>query len=93
MTDSGWLTNGICKYRKKNGYVTIDIYSTSYNIDVNYITLITLPEGYRPDAILYQPSLSGSLVPMMIYVSSDGTVGIKAQQKTTNPLGHIVFPV
>lgn len=90
--DSGWRTSGICKYRKKNGWVEVDVYSSSYNIDTSYTTLMTLPSGYRPTQTLYASGVDASgTVGTVLYVNTSGTVGLKAEKAIGTALAHIVF--
>lgn len=93
-TDSGWITDGICKYRKKNGIVFISIYSTETEITTSYQTLMTLPVGYRPNnANTYASSWSADGKGLLTYVSTYGVVSMKALVSGTNlPISLISFP-
>lgn len=94
-TDSDWITDGICKYRKKNGIVFIFIYSTETEITTSYQTLMTLPAGYRPnDENTYASSWSADGKGLLTYVSPYGVVSMKALVSGTRfPISFISFPV
>lgn len=92
LYDEGWIASGICKYRKKNGWVEIDVYSTSYNTTTSYTTLMTLPEKYRPANMVYASGMDASAtVGMILAVNPNGAVSIKAAKAVGNAIAHIVF--
>lgn len=90
--DSGWRGGGICRYRKKNGWVELEVYSTSFTVTTSYTTLITLPTGYRPSQTIYTSGVDASgTVGTVLYVSANGMVGIKAAKEIGTAMAHITF--
>lgn len=101
ITDvDGWhtLTNGV-RYCKQNDVVYVDCYlSSGLTISTSYITLATLPAGYRPSTYMYITSGTNSTYNGVAYVAPDGTVGAKTASGSTNycwfqiayPLGGVI---
>lgn len=79
--DSGWLElSSLCKYRKKNGIVTVRIYG-SLEITTSWVTKGTLPSGYRPSEVVYQPGFSlGSSTPDIVFlITSGGEIQVRSR--------------
>ena len=72
------LYDGYCVAYKRNGIVTITGDSSDYRIEANkYVTLATLPEGYRPPRTMYMPvnNLGGTAV-LFGRIESNGLVSL-----------------
>ena len=85
--DTGWLTldaNGIVKYRKKNGYVTVSLYCvTQANVPTIAAKtwdgeLAVLPTGFRPTTSQlttgYARTTSSTLTGFVFAIETDGKI-------------------
>lgn len=97
--DSGWLELGsLCKYRKKNGIVTVRIYG-SLEITTSWVVKGTLPSGYRPSEVVYQPGFSlGSSTPDIVFlITTGGEIQVRsrdgASSITMTTGATITYPV
>lgn len=75
--DSGWLeANGrFCKYRKKNGMVTVCGFSAGGGLEIknSYKVVATLPEKMRPsDSVYFAVNPAGGSASMSGYVNDKG---------------------
>lgn len=76
IDDSGWLDLGIlCKYRRKNGIVTVRIYA-SLALTSDWATKGTLPAGYRPSEVVFQGgfSLGSGSVNVAFLINPSGAI-------------------
>ena len=96
--DSEWETlSGVCKYRRKNGIVTVRINAT-FNLTTDWSNLGTLPSGYRPSEVMYQAGISlGSNVNIAFLITSAGVIQGRLNSGATtgsfSTAATITFPV
>ena len=96
--DSGWLKayGQFCRYRKKNGTVTVHGISAGngWEADKAYKVLATLPVGFRPsESIYFTPNPSGGTASLVGYINPNGKINIYSSIKTTYWSYSVSFPV
>ena len=82
----GLLSNKI-GYIKKNGYVNVRMWGTGMTQSAGtWITLATLPEGYRPYSIAYGTAVFGNngQYPALARVDTDGSIQTYCNTAITN---------
>ena len=94
--DTGWLdiSTGIGKYRRKNGHVTVDV-NKSMSVTGSWVTIGSVPEGFRPATGLYFTGIPSSGVGISLYISASGDIQVKAvgSTGTYSVCGTITYPV
>lgn len=77
------------KYKLRNGFVTLTAsYSNQVNVGTTAVTIITLPEEYRPSSYVYFPIINRAAnTPQGAYgyISTNGDVVL------TSPTGNISY--
>ena len=106
--DSGWIENGVLQYRKKNGFVTLNLVSVFNSAIVpGSNTLGTLPVGYRPAfsnqgnridfaAIVTPTGVTTDKTACNVGIATDGIVTLfspKDIPATTGIRGCVTYPV
>lgn len=96
--DSGWIeANGrFCKYRKKNGIVTICGFSAGGGLEIknSYKVIATLPEGMRPsDSVYFAVNPAGGNASMSGYVNAEGKINLYSSMATTYWAYSVTYPV
>lgn len=96
--DSGWIeANGkFCKYRKKNGIVTICGFSAGGGLEIknSYKVIATLPEGMRPsDGVYFAVNPAGGNASMSGYVNAEGKINLYSSMATTYWAYSVTYPV
>lgn len=84
--DSGWIELvSLCKYRKKNGIVTVRI-NASIALTTDWVTKGTLPDGYRPSEVIYQPgySLGSGSVNIAFLITTGGAIQARLNSGATS---------
>ena len=79
LKDSGWKElNGLINYRKKNGTVYVECYSSgSVSINASYQVIGTLPVGFRPETTLYIPLGVDFSAIGVAYIMPSGQIGVR----------------
>lgn len=73
-----------CHYTKRNGVVLLTGSSTGMALTTSYKVLGTLPEGYRPNTLLYfSASTTTGNNHVFGYVNTDGKVGLRSASNAT----------
>ena len=99
MADSGWITlNSYCKYRVKNGFLTITGFSSNGLAlsGGSYTSVCTVPTAYRPGArINFMPTAVGGDVSYMTgYVNEEnGNVNIYTKTAGSYWSFSVTYPI
>lgn len=98
LEDSGWIeANGrFCKYRKKNGFVTICGYSAEGGLEIknSYKVIATLPEGMRPsDSVYFAVNPTGGNASISGYVNAKGEINLYSSIATKYWAYSLTYPV
>ena len=96
LTDSGWITSGSVKYRKKNGFVTVQASSLSMSQEIVFIA--TLPVGYRPSINISAAGTCGVYdvrVKLGAAIRADGVIQYRTEAagSYTNGTFSVTYPV
>ena len=96
--DTGWeLLDGVkLRGRVKNGIATLVFEGYEFSGQIDSDTLVyTLPDKYRPSAIVYFSFASNSKtpVPYSCRIQAGGAIKTYARYATDNVIGCVTYPV
>lgn len=100
LDDSGWLdiSTGAGKYRKRNGIITV-VLNKAVALTTSWQIIGNIPQGYRPDWILYQESINinSGAANAVLYINNQGNIGARlndgASSQTVAIGAVITYPV
>lgn len=100
IQSTGWVSveNSGSSYNKAGAVVTVNISESGTFTAGNWITLFTLPEGYRPSitvtsAATVVDATDQSFVSAVVNVANDGSVQFTTTVDVTNVYGSVTFLV